>query len=190
MASGRSTASAHFHAVKFYKDADSLSEIVCGFLAEGLTRGEPVILIATFEHSGYFRRCFAAKGVDVDAATARGALTWLDADDTLNEFMRDGIPIGQRFVDTLTPVLLSVAARFPGRTIRAYGEMVDVLWKQEQTAAAIALERLWNDLARSHRFELLCGYAMGPFYKGSATDDICGVHTHVLADTGAPISLA
>jgi hypothetical protein len=186
----RTVDTARFHGVKFYKDAASLADIVCGFLAEGLGRGEPAVVIATPEHERYFRECFAAKGIDVDAAVAAETLTFLDAAETLTQFMRGGVPMAHLFTETLTPVLASIATRHGGVNIRAYGEMVDLLWKQEQTAAAIRLEQLWNELARSHRFELLCAYAMGPFYKGSATDDICAAHSHVVADTGARVSLS
>jgi hypothetical protein len=103
--------------------------------------------------------------------------------------MRDGVPLTQPFVDTMSPVLTSVAARHPGAPIRAYGEMVDVLWRQNQTAAAMRLEALWNDLARIYQFQLLCGYAMGSFYKGSSIDDICGLHSHVIAETGGHVPL-
>ena len=184
------TASRDFHAVKFYKDSAALAEIVCPFLVDGLTRGEPAVIIATAEHSRHFRDRFAASGVDVNTSASRGSLTWLDAEETLSEFMRNGVPVARLFADTMTPILTAIAARAPGQTIRAYGEMVDVLWMRNETAAAIALENLWNDLARSHRFALLCGYAMGHFYKGSATDDICGVHTHVLTDTGASVQFS
>jgi hypothetical protein len=62
--------------------------------------------------------------------------------------------------------------------------MVDVLWKDGQTAAAIRLETLWNQLAQTHSFALLCGYSMGNFYKDAAArEDICHQHTHVLSDT-------
>jgi hypothetical protein len=183
------TDSGHFHAVKFYKDAESLAEIVCAFLAEGLEHGEPAVVIATHEHASYFRTCLAAKGIDVESAIGRGSLTMLDAEETLNAFMREGIPMAEPFRDTLTPVLQEVAARHPGANIRAYGEMVDVLWRREQTAAAIRLEMLWNDLARSHKFGLLCGYAMGNFYKGASTDEICGLHSHVVTETGSRASL-
>ena len=70
------------------------------------------------------------------------------------------------------------------RTTRAYGEMVNVLWKDGMTAAAIRLETLWNELAQSHDFNLLCGYSMGNFYKDAAVGEITRQHTHVLADTG------
>jgi hypothetical protein len=118
-----------------------------------------------------------------------GSLTVLDADKTLDAFMRDGIPMPTLFRDTMVPVLERIAAGHPGVNIRAYGEMVDVLWKRDQSAAAIRLEMLWNDLARSHRFGLLCGYAMGNFYKGASIDEICGLHSHVVSETGSRVSL-
>jgi hypothetical protein len=184
MAQPRHAESGHFHAVKFYKDAGSLAQLVCSFLGDGLKHGEPAVLIATPDHAAYFRECFSSKDIDVEAAIASGRLTILDADEALAKFMRDGVPMAQPFNDTIGPVLKAVAAQHPGASIRAYGEMVDVLWRTGHTAAAIRLETLWNDLARSHDFQLLCGYAMGSFYKGSATEEICSVHSHVATDTG------
>jgi hypothetical protein len=184
------TDSEQFHAVKFYKDAQSLADIVCAFVAEGLHAGDPGLVIATPEHIRGFRTGFAARGVDVDAAIGRGLLTVLDADDTLDAFMRDGIPMPRAFKDTMTPVLERIASGHPDAPIRAYGEMVDVLWKQEHSAAAIRLEMLWNELARSHRFGLLCGYAMGNFYKGASADEICALHSHVVSETGSRVPLA
>jgi len=59
--------------------------------------------------------------------------------------------------------------------------MVDVLWKQGRTEAAIRLELLWNGLAARFRFALLCGYSMGNFYKQAALfQEVCRHHTHVL----------
>jgi hypothetical protein len=60
--------------------------------------------------------------------------------------------------------------------------MVDVLWKQGRSAAAIKLEILWNKLAMKYSFALLCGYAMGSFYKQTQhLDDVCALHSHVVA---------
>jgi hypothetical protein len=47
------------------------------------------------------------------------------------------------------------------------------------------LERLWNQLAHQQAFSLLCGYAMGDFYKDSNFDDICGQHSHVVSADGS-----
>ncbi len=59
--------------------------------------------------------------------------------------------------------------------------MVDVLWQEHLTVAAIRLEVLWNQLAMTHDFSLLCGYAMGSFYKEAGMRDICAQHSHVIA---------
>jgi hypothetical protein len=71
-----------------------------------------------------------------------------------------------------------------GRTrtiVRAYGEMVDLLWRDGQTTAAIRLEILWNKLALSHGFALLCGYSMGGFYKQAQLfQQVCRQHDHVV----------
>jgi len=65
--------------------------------------------------------------------------------------------------------------------VRAYGEMVDVLWKLGQEDAAIRLEILWNTLATTYGFALLCGYSTGNFYKQAERfQEVCSQHTHVL----------
>jgi PAS domain-containing protein len=66
--------------------------------------------------------------------------------------------------------------------VQAYGEMVDVLWRDDECDAAIRLEELWNELAATHRFDLFCGYAMNGFSKEahqSQFKSICESHTAV-----------
>ena len=55
--------------------------------------------------------------------------------------------------------------------------------------AAIRLEMLWNELANTHSFSLLCGYSMGHFYKDTGQHDICRQHTHQITDSGDRITL-
>ena len=43
---------------------------------------------------------------------------------------------------------------------------------------------LWNRLANTHDFSLLCGYAMGNFYKDATIQDVCRHHTHTVSDDG------
>jgi hypothetical protein len=38
---------------------------------------------------------------------------------------------------------------------------------------------MWNDLAKTHTFSLLCGYCVGNFYKEAGRQDVCDQHTHV-----------
>ena len=177
-----------FHAVRFYKDADSLCRLVGAYLAEGFERRQPAIVIATPPHRAGILDDLQSRGVDPNALEGPAALVLLDADEVLDQFMLDGAPDLRKFRAAMAPILRTLSAAHPGARIRAYGEMVDVLWKQGRTVAATRLEMLWNDLARSHDFALLCGYSMGNFYKGAAVEEICGHHSHVLSsDATVPI---
>jgi hypothetical protein len=173
----------HFHAVRFYEDDASLCRIVSGFIAEGLAVRQPALVIATAAHNACILDNLRASGIDVATLQESNELMMLDARDMLNLFVDDGLPDPARFRDVATAALRRVGG---GRrtTIRAYGEMVDLLWKDGRSAASIKLEMLWNNLAGTHDFSLLCGYAMGNFYKEVTVQDVCRHHTHLVSDNG------
>jgi len=177
------SASGHFHAVRFYEDDTSLCRIVSGFVAEGLALDQPALVIATQPHLDAILKNLTAAAIDVDRLKKSGELLLLDARQTLATFMVNGQPDPDFFKASATKSLEQLG-RGRAKTIRAYGEMVDVLWKDGMSAAAIKLEMLWNRLANSHDFSLLCGYAMGNFYKDASIDDVCRHHTHVVSDFG------
>ena len=174
----------NFHAVQFYKDDDSLITIVARFVAEGFVQSQPAIVIATPEHRRALEKALSAQALDVKRLRQLGDLTMLDARETLDTFMIDGTPHPRLFAHVLGRFLDEIARTHPGRTTRAYGEMVNLLWKDGLTAAAVRVETLWNELARSHEFKLLCSYSMGNFYKDAALGEITRLHSHVIADSG------
>ena len=172
----------HHHAVQFYGSEQSLYVTVAGFLAEGLLAGQPAIVIATPEHAAAIEAHLAGKLIDCARARRNGDLILLDAEDTLGLFMLGDVPDPDLFEQNVGRMIMQALS---GRQtiLRAYGEMVDVLWKQGRSEAAIALEILWNKLALKHNFALLCGYAMGSFYKQTKQlEDVCAQHSHVTAD--------
>jgi len=177
------TKGGHFHAVRFYEDDTSLCRIVSGFIAEGIAIGQPALVIATGAHNACILDNLRTSGIDVATLEANHQLLVLDAREMLNLFMEDGLPSPERFRDVATAALQRVAGD-RSQTIRAYGEMVDLLWKDGQSAASIKVEMLWNHLAGTHDFSLLCGYAMGNFYKDVTIDDVCRHHTHRVSDDG------
>ena len=169
----------HFHAVRFYENKASLCRTVADFLGEGLAVGEPALVIATPVHREAVLSELRLRGVDVDQLEAAGELLLLDARDALAAFMVDGMPDAARF-NAQVPAAIERLCRGRKATVRAYGEMVDVLWQDGFTAAAIRLEMLWNQLAMTHDFSLLCGYAMGSFYKDAGMRDVCAQHSRVV----------
>jgi hypothetical protein len=179
----------HFHAVQFYQDASSLSRIVAEFLAEGLAANHPGVIIATPEHREAIERALRVRAVDVDAMQKSGDFRVLDAREALAMFMVDGMPDATLFNRLAGRVIEELCRGREQCTVRAYGEMVNVLWKDGLSAAAIRLETLWNELANSHDFKLLCGYSMGNFYKGAAIEEIKAQHSHLVADNGHAATL-
>ena len=178
---GRAAEAGHFHAVRFYEDAQSLSRMVATFVAEGFIESLPAIIIATPEHLDAIFEKLSAMSFDLDHVKRQGDLIVLDARDTLALFMVDGMPNAEKFEATMLPVIDRVCRGRQDCVIRAYGEMVDVLWKDGKSDAAIRLEILWNRLADRHGFALLCGYSMGNFYKQTERfEEVCRQHAHVV----------
>jgi KaiC/GvpD/RAD55 family RecA-like ATPase len=175
------------HAVQVYMELDELASSVGKFLDAGFRAGEPAIVIASSEHREAFRAEFERHGHDVEDLQAQGLLTCRDADETLAGFMDGDVPSAERFEATVGGLLDEVAGRFPEQTTRAFGEMVDLLFRRGQRAAAIGLEERWNRALESRRCALLCGYELDVFdleTQTSALPDILRTHPRPVADTG------
>ena len=173
------------HVVQFYEDDARLAVVVAEFLASGMAAGEPLVVIATPEHWRAFRRGLEERGFDVAVATSRGQITLLDAAETLSQLMEGPTPDWERFREVVDGVLRRAASAGGGRRVRAYGEMVDLLWRQGDARTALRLEEMWNQLQVAHGFSLLCAYVMGNFYTQAADlQHVCASHTHVLRTTG------
>jgi hypothetical protein len=181
--------SERFHAVRFYEDDASLCRIATGFVGDGLASGDPAVVIATPPHRAGIVDGLGALSFDVERLKQRGDLRLLDVEETLSTFMKDGMPDPVAFQRSMGGVLDEVARGRSQLTVRAYGEMVDWLWKNGDVTAALRLEVLWNELADSRVFSLLCGYSMGNFYKHGAYEDICRQHTHVVSAEGLPTAI-
>ena len=180
------SALAHHHAVQFYGNDDSLFTTVSGFLGQGLVDGNPGIIIATASHSKAILERLKARLIDVDRAQRTGQLVVLDAHRTLDRFMVGDLPDTDAFEESVGQTIAALLKGHSERSlIRAYGEMVDVLWKQGRIEATIRLEMLWNKLANRYGIALLCGYAVGNFDTSPAAfEEVCRQHTHVVPADG------
>ena len=139
---------AHFHAVRFYDSEAALCRIVASFLREGLALGQPALVIATPEHSQGIIAELRARELNIKALRETCGLIVLEAQKTMEGFMVSGYPDTTRFTRTITAAIDMAGKR--GRTpIRAYNEMVDLLWKDGRDEAAIQLEALWNKLSNA-----------------------------------------
>jgi KaiC/GvpD/RAD55 family RecA-like ATPase len=177
----------HEHIVQFYGSDRSLVRTVATFLSEGLVAGEPAIVIATTSHCAAIITALGERLIDCDRAVRSGDLILFDAEATLDLFLVGDTPNPDLF-EANVGRLIEQAVNGRRTRVRAYGEMVDVLWKQARPEAAIKLEILWNKLALKHDFALLCGYAMGSFYKQSAgLEEVIAQHTRVIGNDASVV---
>ena len=148
----------HDHLVHFYERDAELIGRVASFLAEGFASGEAAAVIATAEHLQALRAALEDGGVDSAALERRGRLVMADAAETLRQLISGGVPDPRAFESTLGPIMDRLSAAAPSGRLRAYGEMVNLLWSTGDVATAIQLESLWNEMGQRRQFSLLCGY--------------------------------
>lgn len=74
--------------------------------------------------------------------------------------MVDGWPDAACFSQIMINAVLKakMASESVSLDVAAFGEMVALLWADGKMDAAIKLEELWNDLAHTNSFSLLCAY--------------------------------
>jgi signal transduction histidine kinase len=177
------------HGVQFYTEDAYLVNVLSRFIGTALGSGDAAIVIATKPHRDGLAQRLKANGLDTTAAIKKGRYLLLDAAETLEKFMLQGVPDWARFEAAISPYIKRAAELTEGETRRvaAYGEMVALLWEQGKLEAAIRLEELWNLLAEKHAFTLLCAYPMRGFCNDEHShrfSQICANHSTVIPDEG------
>lgn len=169
------------HIVQVYQDREFLADAVGEYVGVGLRQDEAVVIIATPEHRLAFEHQLKRNGLDAAKAVSRGQLKFFDAEETLAEFMRDGMPDWNSFHAVVGGVIAELRLHY--RSVRAYGEMVDILWQNGERDAAMRLEEFWNELGKLQTFSLFCAYFMDNLDAGSyggPLECVCKVHTHLI----------
>jgi PAS domain S-box-containing protein len=169
------------HFAQFYESDDFLLDSLQDFISQGMNADDVCIVIATKVHTANLNERLQAHGTDVQAAMASGRYISLDAEVTLSSLLVDGAPDPGRFFEIVGNVISRASAG--SNRVRIFGEMVALLWKDGDSAGAIRLEQLWNNLSKQHSFSLFCAYPMSCFDGedlGEQLLQVCGQHAHVI----------
>jgi signal transduction histidine kinase len=170
------------HVVRYYEDDAALVDEIGQFVTAGLATGEPAIIIATPTHRDGLERRLTAHRVNVADARRAGRYVPLDAAETLARITIDGWPDPVRFGEIVGGTVARAAAAGSTPQVRAFGEMVALLWAEGRRDAAVRLEELWNELAKSHSFSLVCAYPIAAFAAHTDTvpfTSVSALHTEV-----------
>jgi anti-sigma regulatory factor (Ser/Thr protein kinase) len=169
------------HVVHFYEHEAELARTVGRYLCDAATAGAVAVVLATDAHREAFEEQLANAGIDPAQSRRDGSLILLDAAATMSTFMREGQIDSVAFRHVVGALLRQ--ATETGKPVRAYGEMVALLWEAGNVLAAIELEELWNDLGRELEFSLLCAYHGASTHGDEheqALQQICQLHSSVV----------
>jgi hypothetical protein len=169
------------HVAQVYHDPEFLLEAVCHYVAAGLDQGEGVVLVMRQANWDSLQRRLESAGAEPAAAIARGQLFQYEADATLASLMKSGMPDGEAFREVIGGAISKARRNYP--EVRAFGEMVDILWQRGHRLGAQHLESLWNDYIQQRPFALLCAYYMDPLHEstyGGPIENVCKSHTHLI----------
>lgn len=170
------------HLVQIYQDEDVFLDSLEGFVAGGIVAGDGVVVIATPPHLAALNARLLSRNIDVESATRDDQYIALDAEETLAKFMVMGWPDEDFFRALVNNIL--VRAKGNNRRVRAFGEMVALLWARGNTGATVHLEHLWHRLCHEQSFSLFCAYPKIGFTRNvsASIKEICEAHSRVVPD--------
>jgi DNA-binding NarL/FixJ family response regulator len=172
------------HEVEFYSDDAAFVVGFTRFIEAALEAGKAVIVVATESHRKSLLQRLQEYGVDTIAAIEQGRYVSLDVAETLATFMVNDLPDPVRFLKIAGDLVIEAAKAANGDPPRvaACGECAPILWVQGKADAAVQVEHLWDEIARTHEVDILCGYVLNSFQREQEShiyERICAEHSSV-----------
>ena len=172
------------HEVEFYSDDAAFVVGFSRFIEAALEARNAVIVITTESHRKSLLRRLQEHGVDVATAIEHGRYVPLDVADTLSTFMVNDLPDAARCLQGASDLLMEAAkaAQRKPSCVAVCGECAPFLWAQGKADAALQVEHLWDEIARKHEVNILCGYVLNSFQREQEShvyEGICAEHSAV-----------
>jgi hypothetical protein len=168
------------HVLQVYENDKTLINSLSKFVTGGIKAGDCSIIIATESHHHDLRNSIKDQGINIEMLQEQNLFIPLNASAVLSTFMINNWPDDGLFEKTLSAIIDKVPRN--GHKIRAFGEMVSILWDEELHAATIYLEHLWNTFCLQHPMCLLCAYPQKAFRGNyaSSLQHICRSHSKTI----------
>ena len=174
------------HLVQVYENEKIFLDTLEGFTGTGFLANDSVVIIATSTHLDALNARLRSQGFDLNVLIRADQYIPIDAEDLLSVFLVDGWIDEQIFNSFITDIVKRAKQR--NGKVRAFGEMVAVLWKQGNRGATVQLENLWNQLHGKDPFTLFCAYPKTGFTQSAddSIDLICRQHAKVIDGYARP----
>ena len=173
-----------WHAAGFYSDDLFFLDDVTQFIETALKAGSAAIAVVTEAHRDSLLPRLQARGLDIAAAIEEGRYILFDAAEALSTFMINDVLDPGRFLKLFGNLIETAAQIVKGEQARVavFGEGAPLLWAQGNAEAAIQVEELSQQLAKTYDIDILCGYSLGSVQGGMDSQifqRICAAHSAV-----------
>jgi hypothetical protein len=170
------------HLLQIYESDDVVLASLEGFVVSGFEINESVVIIATEAHLQALNTRLIEHGYNVTELQKNNLYLPFNAEDMLAKFMVNNWPDEHLFNAAVTSVV-KLARNDKNRNVRAYGEMVAILWAKGLNGATVQLEFLWNKFCSKESFCLFCAYPKSGFTQNieASIDHICSAHTKIIS---------
>lgn len=167
------------HDAGFFTNEAALVDAWARAAETALAAGHSVIVLALESRLRQMVERLKRRGVGVERAIRDGQYVQLEVHGMLAQFIVDDAPDELLFEKAVTPIVADAlrASTAPRPRVLVCGEGAPTLWNQGKTDAAVRLEQIWDDLARAHEIDTLCGYLIAPTRTSSRLREIRDVHT-------------
>jgi hypothetical protein len=169
------------HVVQIYENDVMLLNTLAYFVIDGFNANGSIIVIATAEHIEQLNERLRKSGFNLNILVAKDQYITVDASAALQKFMINGWPDEKYFMEMAAGLIKR--ANKNGGQIRAFGEMVALLWERGDSSAAIHLEHLWNKFCAIESFCLFCAYPKSAFNNDASASimHVCSAHSKLIS---------
>lgn len=169
------------HVLQIYENDGFFLDALTGFVGGGINADDACIVIATDNHLKALENRLESYGIHIHALIADNRYIPMNAEVALSKFMVKGWPDENLFNQTISD-LIERGRNHSNRRIRAFGEMVAILWAQGNNGATVRLEHLWNKFCQKEAFCLFCAYPKSGFTNEitESMNHICCAHAKMI----------
>jgi len=169
------------HVIQVYDNDVIFIDTLTGFVESAFRANENAVVIATNRHLTALELRLESKGHRIESLIAENKFIPVSAEETLHEFIINDTIDESRFIKIVSGLFQHAGSN--QKKVRAFGEMVAILWAQGNKEATLRLEHLWTRLCKEDQFCVYCAYPKDIFTVDEPEPEksVCDCHSMIIS---------